>query len=1077
MALKEGKKLVNLKSSVADNIGVPKFPTTNVAAEISTPIAQAIDAFRKVAESDAAVQFKTSFNETSTNHYLDLKNKFEFDPDGMKNAVDAYSKTTIANTPLVYREYTSNILAQKNLANLNYASTNFKNLNTQKAIEGFVSSRTDHENLFSSNMDNILNDGDAGWFTMNTYFANTTMKNLNEIYGTAEDNLVNTNRYKGTTLKKNLETDLTNVEVLRVVNVMKQLTNDNNKGTALLYLNDYASNKDSKAISDNLFENPKDVNNPIYQKYKAHIGNEFNRKDIVKKALDLYENYNGDKIKKMMEVKKTYDLSGLQEPGGVLNVVNFENGSNSNAVQYMNDNLPGTHGKQRYEVLDIINTNIETQKLVSDAKNDKPIIFNNDIQKQNFAKAFLANNGINDENITDITNPNFAKAMSILKSYNVTPDAVIKRLNTKVNVDYNEPNQVKIYRENLGLYKYMKGLYPNLTIDNAFIYEEGISMGTTALSDDKTVAGKLNVISKDSEKYQETKTNINTNLSTNANEVVNAFSSVISNLDINTDSWWAKKFFLSEKNPYTDLFHDSGTSLLPSRASTLLTEDVKAKWLEATVSQLTHLNGNKNFDITTEEGKALFRQAALQGLDILKDQGFSGTKFSGNGSIKMVNKAYEDEIGFQGQGFENSIIAQGNYLMNTLSPQEQRERFGVSESKAFPIVGKTTIETNNINDIIKTEIDNGFKNTIIEFAGTYNQFGQPNYHLKINHNNTLINLTEGDNYFDPTGFAGVNQITGKSGSRKQLINTLAEEKYSKFMDIHGHLLDGDSTMEAFAKNVIFKTIKMGIEASDYKFYPDVPLLNDVPKEVKPFAFIFKTLGIDADLKPYYDEGIKINNEINDKLSLDARIQSNSKILPKEKLIESVFPPHKMKYTKANLGLKYKQFVYDNYQDTSLPLTFRTNNYMAVMKTDSAWVGEMTDVNTGNQAAVFASPIDSIRAGVRVMINNSTLINNNTTKRYGDEPTLGEILSVYAVNSDIYLQALEEKTEMTRDTQVNFLDSTQMHKIVKFMIEHEMGSEAFNNYYAPNNQLFLDSMIMEGYELGINSYSGKLGKIR
>ena len=30
--------------------------------------------------------------------YLTLKDKFEFDPDGMKNAVDAYSKTTIANT-------------------------------------------------------------------------------------------------------------------------------------------------------------------------------------------------------------------------------------------------------------------------------------------------------------------------------------------------------------------------------------------------------------------------------------------------------------------------------------------------------------------------------------------------------------------------------------------------------------------------------------------------------------------------------------------------------------------------------------------------------------------------------------------------------------------------------------------------------------------------------------------------------------------------------------------------------------------------------------------------------------------
>ena len=195
------------------------------------------------------------------------------------------------------------------------------------------------------------------------------------------------------------------------------------------------------------------------------------------------------------------------------------------------------------------------------------------------------------------------------------------------------------------------------------------------------------------------------------------------------------------------------------------------------------------------------------------------------------------------------------------------------------------------------------------------------------------------------------------------------------------------------------------------------------------------------------------------------------------MVESIFPPHKMNYTKQNLSLKYKQFVYDNYQNKSLPLTFRTNNYMAVMKTDSTWVGEMTDVNTGNQAAVFATPIDSIRAGVRVMINNSTLINNNTTKRYGDTPTIEEILTSYAENTDIYLKALEEKTDMTRDTVINFLDNNQMHKLISFMIEHEMGSEAFNNYYPPGNRLFLDAMILEGIQLGINSYGGKLGKIR
>ena len=156
---------------------------------------------------------------------------------------------------------------------------------------------------------------------------------------------------------------------------------------------------------------------------------------------------------------------------------------------------------------------------------------------------------------------------------------------------------------------------------------------------------------------------------------------------------------------------------------------------------------------------------------------------------------------------------------------------------------------------------------------------------------------------------------------------------------------------------------------------------------------------------------------------------------------------------------------------------RTNNYMAVMKTDSAWNGQMTDIDTGNQAAIFASPVDSIRAGVRVMINNSTLINNNTTKRYGNEPTIEEILSVYAKDTSIYLSALEEKTSMTRDDVVNFFDNNQMFDLIKFMVEHEMGSEAFNKYYPPGNQQFLDAMIMEGYNLGINSYGGKLGKIR
>jgi hypothetical protein len=147
MALKQAKKQVGLKASVADNIGIPKFPDTNIAAQIAKPISEAIDSFRAVAEADAATDFKVSFNEKSRDHYLQLQEKFQFDPDGMKNAVDSYSKNLIQSSPTVYKSYVSNILAQKNLANLGFATKNYRARNDAIALDGFQTSRTDNEDI------------------------------------------------------------------------------------------------------------------------------------------------------------------------------------------------------------------------------------------------------------------------------------------------------------------------------------------------------------------------------------------------------------------------------------------------------------------------------------------------------------------------------------------------------------------------------------------------------------------------------------------------------------------------------------------------------------------------------------------------------------------------------------------------------------------------------------------------------------------------------------------------------------------------------------------------------------------
>ena len=47
MALKQGKKQVSLKGSVAENIGIAPYPKTNITAQIAKPISQIVDTFRK----------------------------------------------------------------------------------------------------------------------------------------------------------------------------------------------------------------------------------------------------------------------------------------------------------------------------------------------------------------------------------------------------------------------------------------------------------------------------------------------------------------------------------------------------------------------------------------------------------------------------------------------------------------------------------------------------------------------------------------------------------------------------------------------------------------------------------------------------------------------------------------------------------------------------------------------------------------------------------------------------------------------------------------------------------------------
>ena len=727
MALKQAKKQVGLKASVADNIGIPKFPTTTIAAQISKPISEAIDVFRKKAEADASATWQFNFNQQSRDHYLQLKDKFKFDPDGMRNAVDNYSKTTIANTPGVFKNVAQNILAQKNLANMSYATTNYNAREDQKALDGWNLTKDQTMIDAGSHLETISMSPDLTALDVNSFIGNDLQKTLNHNYGGAENALVATNRYSGSQLKKDLDNDIIDLETLRVFNIIKKLGDvDGNK-----YFLDYAAGKDSLPVT------PDNVDNPIFQKYAKDITDPFKRSQIITKVKSLYDDYNSKNINELKNAKIKYNLDGQQASGGILDVHKFANGANGNATNYVTNSMPGID-KDFDRAVEIVNKNINVQELVSKAANYEVIDkFENNEQMELFKTALLRRYGIDDKNITDIDNPNLATVMELYKNQNMEPTAVLKKINKDYNVNFKTPGMIEDFKENLSLFNYIKSqdMFPYVTVENEHIYNAANKMGLSAMESNEIVAEKLNQIVGNKGNLEENYKKVSDNINNNLNVAINNMKWTIEMQDINTDTWWLKKIFNKKVNKFSHMFTPESTSAWYKGLD--MTPQVQQVWLNNIKTQLAYINGNSDIDITTDEGKQQFYKASIQALHSMNKQGYSDTRLNGTGKVSMIKHGFEKEIGCTCQGFYYALMAQANYLKENVSKEEQIERFG------FDPVGPSRKEQEpvNITDVMKRLIDENYKNLIIEPTGTFTGEGKdrkPNYHAKILYDDKLI---------------------------------------------------------------------------------------------------------------------------------------------------------------------------------------------------------------------------------------------------------------------------------------------------------------------------------------------------
>ena len=206
--------------------------------------------------------------------------------------------------------------------------------------------------------------------------------------------------------------------------------------------------------------------------------------------------------------------------------------------------------------------------------------------------------------------------------------------------------------------------------------------------------------------------------------------------------------------------------------------------------------------------------------------------------------------------------------------------------------------------------------------------GKMSYSVSVpNGNGQFVKITLPGENFQPGGWENVDKEDAPS-HKGEVLKVLADENHS-FME---KLLGDFNTTEPTAKFLLRKFAHSGeqglINLANWSWMVDVPILDDVPNEVKPFKILFNLLGKDVpDLDNKMSE-IAIHNKKQADMKNYVEKINDSKILDdKSKHLESLYPPHKQVHGSYRAGMMYQHFAHTNYNNTELALKHRTNNFL------------------------------------------------------------------------------------------------------------------------------------------------------
>ncbi len=1053
MALDTGKKQIKIARTIGEIPYVEAKSKFSIAVDSFAPT---LNRMQNEHAATAQANYFQKFQIETRDYFLNLSNDEEIknNPELMKAAVDTYSKELLQKVPPAYKIQANAMLsgASTNLVlnasnnRMSKDEANFEFLNN----EIWKTNNTNAEFAISTAADiPEMNLAITGINDKTT----KAILTLNEQSHSDYELLVKKGSKETRSDKVHMKNITDSTKALHISNGFHMMRAIGDEAKALEWLNLLANNKNPNAITDKEIQD-----NPIFKIYQNQLKDDDTRNEIVDAILARWKDFKKDRFSKTGNSKKIH-LDPYYEPNALMSWENFQGSDKSGHDVAMS--IPNMEfGSEKYnKIVEDTNYRNSIQAKVSKfIQGGKLIDFESEQEKSDIASAILANFGIHDIQMGMVNGEfteSFITATNLLSELNVFPDEFKNYLKIDGAGSYEKPEVLMQLKEKILAYNYLTSneLFPNWGGADPFLKwaaEQGI------VNRDDIVAGEILNSYKDinwETRYDNITQSFNDGRETHFMGMF-MYDKVNSKLKKDLFSPHAiVKLMMDKENPYHKHLLSDTSTWLTSDPMKVLPAHAKLTFEKMFINEMTLMSNSDDFDVWAKENKGLRNKAWNRTLQRLKDENWGVNTHTSDGVPKLVKEPFHLN---KGSFSNNDVYAALNKDFHLLDKDEQMSKWG----------------TNNWNEVIdryfKPYADNN--NGPIKLA--LDNDGTNNYKLTIHAGADAITLQEN---FEPHRWDSVIDKDAPS-SATQVVNHSADLMFKEFQktDLYKNL---DKDKSLLAEKFIYGAMRMSTQLGDWRWYPDIPGLDDVPMEIRPFYFIAKALGHDGDLRELrttFETMAAIKGE---SLSFVKKINMNRKINDTESAVEALFPPHKMPFTKNNMDLHFRTWVTENYKDESKALTHRTNNWGAVSSAD--WDGEM-DIKYNRDSrkfAVFSHPKNSIRAAVKTIINHSSLTAslNKIDTRYGDNPSIEEILTMYAQDTSSYLRALDQHTSFEKTDKIDLMDSNQMHKLLKFIVKHEMGHEYYKENFGTSNA-YVDNVIIQGYNEAIYSYNGELGKL-